>query len=137
MATTFHVDVVSAESSIYSGEAVELIAPGEIGELGVLARHAPLMTRIKPGTLRIKTATGEELIYVSGGIMEVQPTSVTVLADTSVRAADLDEAKAAEAKRAAEEQLESNKSDINRAQAIAELAQAVAQLAAIQKLRKK
>jgi F-type H+-transporting ATPase subunit epsilon len=137
MSTSFHVDVVSAESSIYSGDAVELIAPGEIGELGILARHAPLMTRIKPGTLRVKTAKGEELIYVSGGIMEVQPGSVTVLADTSVRAADLDEAKALEAKRAAEERLSSNVSEQERAQVIAELAQSVAQLAAIQKLRKR
>lgn len=137
MSTTFHVDVVSAEASIYTGEAVEIIAPGEIGELGILARHAPLMTRIKPGTLRVKTQQGEELIYVSGGIMEVQPGSVTVLADTSVRAADLDEAKALEAKRAAEERLSSNVSEQERAQVVAELAQSVAQLAAIQKLRKR
>jgi F-type H+-transporting ATPase subunit epsilon len=137
MATTFHVDVVSAEASIYTGEAVELIAPGEIGELGILARHAPLMTRIKPGTLRIKTTTGEELIYVSGGIMEVQGDSVTVLANTSVRAADLDEARAMEAKRAAEELLASNVSELERARVLAELAQAAAQISAIQKLRKK
>ena len=139
MATTFHVDVVSAEASIFSGEAIELIAPGEVGELGILARHAPLMTRVKPGTLRVKTPAsgGEELIYVSGGIMEVQPGSVTVLADTSVRAADLDEAKALEAKRAAEEALASNVSELERARALAELAQAAAQISAIQKLRKR
>lgn len=137
MSETFHIDVVSAEASIYSGEAIEIIAPGEIGELGILARHAPLMTRIKPGTLRIKTAAGqEEMIYVSGGIMEVQPRSVTVLADTSVRASDLDEAKAMEAKRAAEERLQTNISEQERATVLSELAQAAAQIAAIQKLRR-
>jgi F-type H+-transporting ATPase subunit epsilon len=138
MAAVFHVDVVSAEAAIFSGEAVEMIAPGEIGELGILARHAPLMTRVRPGTLRVKGRDGkEELIYVSGGIMEVQPGSVTVLADTSVRAADLDEARAVEAKRAAEERLASNVSELERARALAELAQAAAQISAIQKLRKR
>ena len=137
MAKTFHVDIVSAEQAIFSGEATMLIAPGEAGELGILPEHMPLLTRIKPGTLRIQTAEGgeEEVIYVSGGMMEVQPDVVTVLADTSVRAHDLDEAKAFEAKRLAEEAISSRTGVMEIAKAQAELAEAVAQLAAIRKLR--
>lgn len=137
MAKTLHVDIVSAEQSIYSGEATMVIAPGEAGELGILPEHIPLITRIKPGTIRIKPVNGEEeVIYVSGGMMEVQPDVVTVLADTSVRAHDLDEAKALEAKRRAEEALVNRSGAMDVALAQVELAQAVAQLAAISKLRK-
>ncbi len=139
MAMTVHVDVVSAEESIFSGLAEMVVVPGEQGELGIYPRHAPLLTRIKPGSVRIKLADrpGEEtLVYVSGGILEVQPDVVTVLADTAIRGADLDEARALEAKRAAEEALKNRVADMDLAQAQAELAEAVAQLQAIQKLRK-
>ena len=137
MAKTLHVDIVSAEQAIYSGEATMVIAPGEVGELGILPEHMPLITRIKPGTVRVKGADGtEEFIYVSGGMMEVQPDLVTVLADTSVRAHDLDEAKALEAKRRAEEALVNRTGALDIAAAQVELAQSVAQLAAISKLRK-
>ena len=137
MAKTFHVDIVSAEQSIFSGEAEMVIAPGEAGELGILPEHAPLLTRIKPGTVRIQNNNGaaEEVIYVSGGMMEVQPDRVTVLADTSVRAHDLDEAKAMEAERAAKEALTNRTGALEVAKAQAELAEAAAQLAAIRKLR--
>jgi F-type H+-transporting ATPase subunit epsilon len=137
MAKTFHVDIVSAEEAIFSGEASMVIAPGESGELGILPEHTPLLTRIKPGTVRIQSPAGgeEELIYVSGGMMEVQPDLVTVLADTSVRAHDLDEAKALEAKRLAEEALSNRTGAMEFAKAQAELAEAAAQLAAIRKLR--
>ena len=139
MAKTLHVDIVSAEQQIYSGEASMLIAPGEAGELGILPEHMPLLTRIKPGTLRvIPVGEGEEeVIYVSGGMMEVQPDGVTVLADTSIRAHDLDEAKALEAKRAAEEALSNRTAAMEIAKAQAELAEAAAQIAAIRKLRQK
>jgi F-type H+-transporting ATPase subunit epsilon len=137
MAKTFQVDIVSAEQQIFSGAAEMVIAPGEAGELGILAEHAPLLTRIKPGTVRIRQAGGEEeVIYVSGGMMEVQPDRVTVLADTSVRAHDLDEAKAMEAERLAKEALANRSGVMEIAKAQAELAEAVAQLAAIRKLRK-
>ena len=137
MAKTFHVDIVSAEQAIFSGEATMLIAPGEAGELGILPEHVPLLTRIKPGTLRIQTAEGgeEEIIYVSGGMMEVQPDVVTVLADTSIRAHDLDEAKALEAKRLAEDAITRRAGAMEVAKAQAELAESMAQLAAIRKLR--
>ena len=137
MAKTFHVDIVSAESSIYSGEAEMVVAPGEAGELGVLPEHVPLLTRIRPGTVRIRNGAEEEVIYVSGGMMEVQPDRVTVLADTSIRAHDLDEAKAMEAERLAKEALTNRTGAMEEAQAQAELAQAAAQLAAIRKLRAK
>lgn len=139
MAKTLHVDIVSAEQSVFSGEAAMVIAPGEAGELGILPEHTPLLTRIKPGTIRILPAGGgeEELIYVSGGMMEVQPDVVTVLADISVRAHDLDEAKALEAKRAAEEALANKTDKVEIATAQAELATAAAQIAAIRKLRPK
>ena len=138
MAKTLHVDIVSAEQQIYSGEATMVIAPGEAGELGILPEHIPLITRIKPGTVRVKGADGtEEFIYVSGGMMEVQPDGVTVLADTSVRAHDLDEAKAMEAERLAKEALANRTGAMEVAQAQAELAEAAAQLAAIRKLRQR
>jgi F-type H+-transporting ATPase subunit epsilon len=138
MAKTIHVDIVSAEQAIFSGEAQRVIAPGEAGELGILPEHTPLLTRIKPGTVRILPAGGgeEEVIYVSGGMMEVQPDSVTVLADTSVRAHDLDEAKALEAQRLAKEALANRTDKMEIAKAQAELAQAAAQIAAIRKLRR-
>ena len=138
MAKTFHVDIVSAEAAIFSGEATMLIAPGEAGELGILPEHIPLLTRIKPGTVRILGVAGaeEEVIYVSGGILEVQPDHVTLLADTSVRAHDLDEAKAMEAERLAKEAIANRTGSMEIAQAQAELAESVAQLAAIRKLRK-
>ena len=137
MATkTLHVDIVSAEQQIYSGEAQRIIAPGEAGELGILPEHIPLITRIKPGTVRVKGADGsEEFIYVSGGMMEVQPDRVTILADTSVRAHDLDEAKAMEAERRAKEALANRSGVMDIAKAQAELAEAAAQIAAIRKLR--
>ena len=139
MANTIHVNVVSAEESIFSGEAEFVVLPGEAGELGIYPRHTPLITRIKPGEVRIKLpgGAGEELIFVAGGVLEVQPGLVTVLADTAIRGHDLDEAKAAEAKKRAEEAMQSQTSKLEIAKAQAELAQAVAQLAAIQKLRKK
>jgi F-type H+-transporting ATPase subunit epsilon len=137
MAKTFHVDIVSAEASIFSGPAERVVAPGEAGELGILPEHVPLLTRIKPGTVRIVNGAEEEVIYVSGGMMEVQPDGVTVLADTSIRAHDLDEAKALDAERQAKEALANRSEHLDIAQAQAELAQAAAQLAAIRKLRQK
>lgn len=137
MAKTLHVDIVSAEQEIFSGLAEMVIAPGEAGELGILPEHTPLLTRIKPGTVRILKGGGEEeVIYVSGGMMEVQPDRVTVLADTSVRAHDLDEAKAMEAERLAKEALANRTGAMEIAKAQAELAEAAGQLAAIRKLRK-
>jgi F-type H+-transporting ATPase subunit epsilon len=139
MANTIHVDVVSAEESIYSGEAEFVVLPGEAGELGIYPRHTPLITRIRPGEVRIKPADGgdETLIFVAGGVLEVQPRAVTVLADTAIRGKDLDEAKALEAKKQAEEAMQNRTSKLEIAKAQAELAAAVAQLAAIQKLRKR
>ncbi|EXI66289.1 MAG: ATP synthase epsilon chain [Accumulibacter sp.] len=137
MAIRVHVDVVSAEELIFSGQTDFAVFPGEAGELGIYPKHTPLLTRIKPGTVRLKVPDRDEyeLVYVSGGMLEVQPELITVLADTAIRAHDLDEAKAAEAKRRAEEALRDRTSDINLATAEAELAQAVAQLQAIKKLR--
>jgi F-type H+-transporting ATPase subunit epsilon len=139
MPNTIHVDVVSAEESIYSGEAEFVVLPGEAGELGIYPRHTPLITRIRPGEVRIKPADGgeETLIFVAGGVLEVQPKVVTVLADTAIRGKDLDEAKALEAKKQAEEAMQNRTSKLEIAKAQAELAAAVAQLAAIQKLRKR
>ncbi len=139
MAKTFHVDIVSAEQAIFSGEAEMVVAPGEAGELGILPEHTPLLTRIRPGTVRVIPGgdAEEEVVYVSGGMMEVQPDRVTVLADTSVRAHDLDEAKALEAERLAKEALANRTGAMEFAKAQAELAEAVAQLAAIRKLRQK
>jgi F-type H+-transporting ATPase subunit epsilon len=138
MAMTVHVDVVSAEEQIFSGIAEVVVVPGEMGELGIYPGHTALMTRIKPGAVRIKRPDQEqeELIYVSGGMLEVQPSVVTVLADTAIRGHDLDEARALEAKQAAEEAIKNRSSDIDYAQAQAELAEAIAQLRAIQQLRK-
>ena len=136
---TIRVDVVSAEESIFSGEATFVALPGEDGELGILPRHTPLITRIKPGAVRIVRADNgeEEFVFVAGGILEVQPGTVTVLADTAIRGHDLDEAKALEAKKQAEEAMKNAKSDIDLAAAQGEFAAMAAQLAAIQKLRKK
>jgi F-type H+-transporting ATPase subunit epsilon len=136
MAKQFHVDIVSAEREIFSGEADMVIAPGEAGELGIMPEHTPLLTRIKPGTIRIQQGGQDtEVIYVSGGMMEVQPDRVTVLADTSIRAHDIDEAKALEAERQAKEALANRTGAVEVARAQAELAEAAAQLAAIRKLR--
>ena len=137
--STIHVDVVSAEELIFSGEATLVSLPGEVGELGILPRHTPLITRIKPGAVRIQRADNneEEFVFVAGGILEVQPHCVTVLADTAIRGADLDEAKASEAKRLAEEAVQNAKGELDLARAQSELAELVAQLAAIRRLRKK
>ena len=136
---TLHVDVVSAEESIFSGDAKFVALPGEMGELGIYPRHTPLITRIKPGAVRIIRADNdeEEFVFVAGGILEVQPGTVTVLADTAIRGHDLDEAKATEAKKLAEEAMKNAKSDIDFAAAQSEFATMAAQLAAIQKLRRK
>ena len=136
---TIHVDVVSAKQSIFSGEAKFVALPGENGELGILPRHTPLITRIKPGAVRIERADNgqEEFVFVAGGLLEVQPDRVTVLADTAIRGHDLDEAKAQEAKRKAEEAIKNAKSDIDLARAQSEFAMMAAQIAAIQKLRRK
>jgi len=138
MAKQLQVDIVSAEEQIYSGMADMVIAPGEGGELGILPEHAPLLTRIKPGTVRIQQGGQDtEVIYVSGGMMEVQPDRVTVLADTSIRAHDLDEAKALDAERQAKEALANRTGALEVAKAQAELAEAAAQLQAIRKLRQR
>ncbi len=136
---TLHVDVVSAETSIFSGEAKFVALPGEMGELGIYPRHTPLITRIKPGAVRIVRADNgeEEFVFVAGGILEVQPGSVTVLADTAIRGHDLDEAKAVEAKKLAEDAMKNAKTDIDFAAAQGEFAAMAAQIAAIQKLRRK
>ncbi len=138
MAMTLHVDIVSAEASIYSGLAEFVVVPAEMGEVGIYPRHTPLLTRLKAGSVRIKSPdkSEEDLIYVSSGILEVQPGVVTILSDTAIRGADLDEARVLEAKSKAEEVMRNRTSAMDYAQAQAELAEAVAQLAAIQKLRK-
>jgi F-type H+-transporting ATPase subunit epsilon len=139
MAMTMHVDVVSAEEEIFSGPATMLFAPGVMGDLGIMPRHAPLLTRIKPGEVRIQTPDSDEeqIIYVSGGMLEIQPAAVTVLADTAMRAHDIDEASALEAKERAEKMLDDQKDDIDYAAASAELAEAMAQLQAVQRLKRK
>ena len=135
---TIHVDVVSAEESIFSGEARFVALPGEAGELGIYPRHTPLITRVKPGSVRIERADGaEEFIFVAGGILEVQPNRVTVLSDTAIRGKDLDEEKANEAKSAAEEALRNAKSEIDIARAQSELAVAAAEMAALRKYLQK
>ena len=138
MANTVHIDVVSAEANIFSGEAEFVVVPAKAGEVGIYPNHTPMITTIKPGALRIKTAdsTEETLIFISGGMLEVQPGMITVLADTAIRGADLDEAKALAAKAAAEEAMKNRSSDMDYAKAQAELAEAIAQIQAIQKLRK-
>ena len=138
MAMTIHVDVVSAEESIFSGLAEFVVLPGEAGELGILPGHKPLMTRIKPGAVRIKRQDGsEELIFVASGLLEVQPSLITVLADTAIRGGDLDEARALEARKAASEAMTNRASAMDYGRAQAELAEATAQLAAIDRLRKR
>ena len=133
-----HVDVVSAEELIFSGETDFAVFPGEAGELGIYPRHTPRLTRIKPGVVRLKVPDREEyeLVYVSGGVLEVQPTLITLLVDTAIRARDLDEAKAIEAKQRAEEALKDRSADVNYATAEAELVQTIAQLQAIKNVRK-
>ena len=138
MAMTLHVDIVSAEAEIFSGTVTMVFAPAEMGEVGITPRHAPLLTRLKPGEIRIQQADGsEQSFFVSGGMLEVQPHVVTVLADTAIRAHDLDEAAAVQAKERAERMLADKHADIDYAKAQAELAQSIAQLRAIQKLRNK
>ena len=135
---TLHVDVVSVEENIFSGEASFVALPGEVGELGIYPRHTPLITRIRPGAVRIRRADNgqEEFVFVAGGILEVQPNAVTVLADTAIRGKDLDEAKANEAKKHAEEAMRNAKSDIDFAKAQSEFAEMAAQIAALRKYRK-
>ena len=139
MAETIHVDVVSTQKSIFSGEAKFVALPGEMGELGILPRHTPLITRIKPGAVRIQRADNgeEEFVFVAGGILEVQPGTVTVLADTAIRGHDLDEAKAVEARAQAEEAMRNATSDIELATAQAEFATMAAQIQAISRFRKR
>jgi F-type H+-transporting ATPase subunit epsilon len=136
MAMTIHVDVVSAEQEIYSGLAEMVIAPAEGGDVGILPRHNQMLTRLRPGEVRIKTTDGgEQFIFVSGGMLEVQPHVVTVLADTAIRAKDIDEAAAVQAKERAEQALADQKTDLDYAKAQAELAAAVAQLQTLRRLR--
>ena len=137
MAMTLHVDIVSAEKELFSGPAEMVTAPGEQGELGILPRHSQLLTRLKPGQVRVKLQGGEEQIfYVSGGLLEVQPSLVTILSDTAERARDLDEAAAQSAKQRAEQVIAAHQRDFEYARAQAELAEAIAQLQTIEKLRK-
>ncbi len=138
MAATLHIDVVSAEESIFSGEAKFVALPGESGELGILPGHTPLITRVKPGAVRIERTDGkEEFVFVAGGLLEVQPGGVTVLADTAIRGKDLDEAKASEAKKLAEEAMKNAKNDVDFAKAQGEFAAMAAQIAALRQFRKK
>ncbi len=138
MAMTIHVDIVSAESEIFSGQANMVFAPGLMGELGIAPRHTPLLTRLKPGEVRVQLEGKEEqTFFVSGGMLEVQPHIVTVLADTAIRADDIDEAKALQAKEAAKKAMEDKKTDIDYAKAQSEFAEAAAQLRTVQKIRKK
>ncbi|MCH9829726.1 MAG: F0F1 ATP synthase subunit epsilon [Pseudomonadota bacterium] len=131
-----HVDIVSAEGHIHSGEAAMVFAPAELGEVGIAPKHSPLLTRLKPGEVRVKTADGEQLyFFVSGGLLEVQPHLVTVMADTALRAKDADEAAAADAKRAAEEAVENAKGEMDLARAQAELVEAAARLHFVKKLK--
>jgi F-type H+-transporting ATPase subunit epsilon len=135
---TLHVDIVSAEGQIFSGEAAMVVAPGREGELGILPRHAPLLTLLRPGEVRVQTPDGEHHpFYIGGGALEVQPSRVTVLADTAVRAKDLDEAAALNAKQRAEEVLKKRVGDLSQAEALAELSRAAAQLKIIERLRKR
>lgn len=138
MAMTLHVDIVSAEAEIFSGTVTMVFAPAEMGEVGITPRHAPLLTRLKPGEVRVQQADGtEQSFFVSGGMLEVQPHVVTVLSDTAIRAHDLDEVAAVQAKERAEHILADKHASIDYAKAQAELAQSIAQLRAIQKLRNK
>jgi len=136
MATTIQVDIVSAEQEIWSGAGTMVFAPGDLGELGIAPGHTPLITKLAPGDVRVIKEDGEEeFVFVSGGILEVQPHVVTVLSDTAVRGSDLDEASALEAKRAAEEKLADSAAEMDYASAQAELASAIAQIRSIEKLR--
>ncbi|MDQ4147377.1 MAG: F0F1 ATP synthase subunit epsilon [Pseudomonadota bacterium] len=138
MMATMRVDIVSAEEEIFSGEAEMVVAPAEMGEVGIMPRHTPLITRLRPGEVRLQTSGQEDQFYfVSGGILEVQPHVVTVLSDTALRAKDLDEAQAHEAKQRAEEMLADKQADIDFAKVQAELAEAVAQLRMLERLRKR
>ena len=137
MAMTMHVDVVSAEGEIFSGTAEEVFVPAEMGEIGVMPRHTPLISRLKPGEVRVKMSGEETSIFVSGGMVEIQPHVVTVLADTGIRAQDLDQAKALEAKARAEEAMKSQEDTIEFAKAKSELLEAMAQLELLDKIRKK
>jgi F-type H+-transporting ATPase subunit epsilon len=136
MAMTMHVDIVSAEREIFSGTANMVFAPAEMGEMGIMPRHTPLLTRLKPGGVRVQQEGKEDFFYVSGGLLEVQPHVVTVLADTAQRATDIDEAAALAAKERAEEALKQREGEMDYARAAAELAEAIAQLKAIERLRK-
>lgn len=138
MATTLHVDIVSAEAEVFSGSAEMVFAPAIEGEVGIMSRHSPLLTQLAPGEVRLKLTDGQERsFYVSGGVLEVQPHMVTILSDTALRAQDVDEAAALEAKEAAERALQDRQGEIDYAKAMAELAQRTAELQAIQRLRKK
>jgi F-type H+-transporting ATPase subunit epsilon len=137
MAMTIHVDIVSAEAAIYSGQAELVVAPAELGEVGIAARHAPFLSRLKPGEVRVKVSANEvQPFYISGGMLEVQPHVVTILADTAIRARDIDEAAAQEAKRQAEDMLADKSGKIDYARAQAQLAEAVMQLRTLEKYRK-
>jgi len=136
MASTIHVDIVSAEGEIFAGPAEMVFVPAKEGELGITPRHAPLLTLLKAGEVRVKTAEGEQSVFVGGGALEIQPNRVTILADTAIRAHDIDEAAAIAAKQRAEEALASKEDKIDQAQALAELAQAAAQLKLLEKIRK-
>jgi F-type H+-transporting ATPase subunit epsilon len=137
MAITLHLDIVSAESEIFSGLAEHLTAPGKLGELGIFPGHTPLLTTLKPGLLKVVTQHGkEEIFYLSGGTLEVQPRTVTVLADTAVRAEDLDEMAAIEARTRAEKEASSRKGEIEYSKTLAELAETAAQLRAIKQIKK-
>ena len=135
-AKTIHVDIVSAEGEIFAGAAEMVFVPAQVGELGISPRHAPLLTLLKAGEVRVKTAEGETSVFVGGGALEIQPNRVTILADTAIRAHDIDEAAALAAKQRAEEALASKEDKIDQAQALAELAQAAAQLTLLEKIRK-
>lgn len=136
MAMLIHVDIVSAEAEIYSGQAELVVAPAEMGEVGIAARHAPFLTRLKPGEVRVKTGSETYPFYISGGMLEVQPHTVTILADTAIRAKDIDEAAALEAKRKAEEMLADKSGKIDYAVAQAQLVEAVSQLRTLEKYRR-
>ncbi|MFO1505245.1 MAG: F0F1 ATP synthase subunit epsilon [Steroidobacteraceae bacterium] len=136
MASTIHVDIVSAEGEIFAGPAEMVFVPAKEGELGITPRHAPLLTLLNAGEVRVKTAEGEQSVFVGGGALEIQPNRVTILADTAIRAHDIDEAAALAAKQRAEEALASKEDKIDQAQALAELAQAAAQLKLLEKIRK-
>lgn len=137
MPLTIHVDIVSAEEAIFSGKAEMVVAPASGGEVGIYPRHAPMLTTLKPGEVIVREGGEDKLFFVSGGVLEVQPEIVTVLSDTAIRARDLDEAKALEAKQRAEDAMRDKKADMDYARAQVELVEAVAQLRTIEKLRKK